>query len=102
MLFESTVKSLNKIDYPGSGFLEATALVMALNRSGDKGVAVRASMKKILELNKESKQVHLEMLNTLFQLMFGEVTKVVTSRDLLELGFEDSKEPKISDYWDYY
>jgi hypothetical protein len=37
----------------------------------------------------------------LFQVIFGESQRVVTSEELHEAGFDDSKEPDISNYYDY-
>ena len=41
------------------------------------------------------------MLGALFVLIFGEQSRVVTSEELLAMGFDDSKEPDSSNYYDY-
>jgi hypothetical protein len=39
------------------------------------------------------------MLDALFQAIFGECQRMVTSEELREAGFDDSKEPDIVNYY---
>lgn len=47
-------------------------------------------------------ETRYQLLYDIFVLFHGENNKIITSEDLLKLGFDDSKEPKISDYYDYF
>ena len=56
---------------------------------------------KISQLAGENQKLHFDLLCGIFNEVYGESDKVVTSADLLSVGFDDSKEPKIQDYYDY-
>lgn len=99
MLFWSTVSSYENIRSPWSNYLEGGLIIRKLEQAGEGGEIVLTLSKKIEELHKKSKKAHWEMLDSLFQLIFGRVSKVVTSKELLELGFDDSKEPDFTDYY---
>jgi hypothetical protein len=92
MLFRSTVSSYNHITEPWGAFLEGPA---HLDDMWDKYGS------KLFDLTRESQTIHLALLDELFQIMYGQVDKIVTSEMLLEIGFDYSKEPKMSDYDDY-
>lgn len=99
-LFESTVRSLLQITNPWSGFLEEGLLVRKLEESGEPGKLVRKASTVISDANNTSEAAHRDMLYALFAAIFGECTRVVTSEELRDAGFDDSKEPKIVDYYD--
>lgn len=102
MLFESTVGSLLRITTPWDGFLEASAIVSTLEKSGEAGKRIDQASQTIMQATRESRQAHLEMLHELFVLMFGKTDVVVTSEQLAQVGFDDSREPDITDYYDYF
>ena len=62
------------------------------------GIVGRASA-VIDEANKVSDEAHRDMLCSLFQAIFGECHRVVTSQELLLAGFDDSREPDIVNYY---
>jgi hypothetical protein len=72
-----------------------------LEESGELGRVVDRASTAIGESNKESEAAHRVMLNALFEAIFGECQRVVTSAELLAVGFDDSKEPDISNYYDH-
>lgn len=102
MLFESTVGSLLQITTPWDGFLEASLIVSTLEKSGEAGKRIDHASQTILQATRESRQAHLEMLHELFTLMFGKTDVVVTSEQLAQVGFDDTQEPDITDYYDYF
>ena len=53
------------------------------------------------QANATSETAHREMLYALFTAIFGERSQVVTSEELQLVGFDDSKEPDMRDYYDY-
>src|SRR5689334_16572329 len=97
-LFHGTMRSYLSIKTPWSGFTDETLVVRQLDQAGQQGQAIFQLSNEIGDLAKRSKTLHLEMLYDLFRLMYGETDQVVTSEQLLATGFDDSKEPKISDY----
>jgi hypothetical protein len=85
---------------PWSNYTEDTLLTRKLEESGEPGRIVEKCRKIILESNTASEGAHREILYALFVEIFGECDRVVTSEELLQSGFDDSKEPNISDYPD--
>jgi hypothetical protein len=100
MLFNSTVDSLLRITDPWAGYLEATLLNQKLQQSGEVGESVYQSSRIIRESNAASEAAHRQILETLFRAIFGDCSKIVTSEELRDAGFDDSQEPDISDYYD--
>jgi hypothetical protein len=68
---------------------------------GDNGAAALSATNRIAELASASQEQHLAMLNALFLCLFGSVTTVFTSGQLRERGFDDAREPKIENYYDF-
>jgi hypothetical protein len=101
MLFNATINSYLSIRTPWSGFLEVGRIPETLEQAGNEGKLVLQLGDEIESLSRQSSKAHLEMLYNLFIVMFGERDKVVTSKDLMALGFDDSDEPNRSDYWQY-
>lgn len=101
MLFQSTVRSLLRITNPWANYLEAGLLHQKLAESGELGRVIDRSSAIIFDVNKVSEAAHREMLDSLFIAIFGECHRVVTSDELAASGFDDSKEPDISDYYDH-
>jgi len=101
-LFQSTVDSLLQITNPWAGYLEAGLLHKKLEESGESFDIVSKAGATIAEANKASKAAHREILYALFETIFGECSRIVTSEELLQAGFDDSKEPDVADYYDYF
>lgn len=101
-LFENTVRSLLRIGSPWSGYLEASLLQRHLDESGEAGEVVSQASRIIHDANTASEAAHRSMLHALFVAIFGECPQVVTSEDLARAGFDDTKEPEISNYYDYF
>jgi hypothetical protein len=100
-LFHSTVGSLLQITIPWAGYLEAGLLHKKLDESGEPGRTVHRATEIIIEANKASEAAHREVLYALFGAIFGECRRIVSSEELRESGFDDSKEPDIVDYYEY-
>jgi len=96
-LFQSTIGSLLSLGTPWDGYLEAGLIYRKLEENGEFGKTVFASSDIIQRATEESRQAHRDMLHALFQAIFGAVDRVVTSAELATAGFDDSKEPLISD-----
>lgn len=101
-LFSGTTSSLLQITHPWEWYLEAGLLHRKLEESGEPGRAVDRASVTIIEACKVSAAAHREMLCALFVAIFGECSRVVTSEELAAAGFDDSREPNISDYYDYF
>jgi len=99
MLFQSTVRSLLQITTPWADYLDESLLAIKLNESGELGRIVHRASGVIGEANNASEAAHREMLCALFQAIFGECQRVVTSQELFAAGFDDSKEPDIVNYY---
>jgi hypothetical protein len=102
MHFEATVRSLLRITTPWDGYIEDSLLNRKLDESGETGKEVYRAGAVIHEATKASEVAHREILYALFVAIFGECRRVVTSEELREAGFDDSKEPDISNYNDYF
>ena len=72
-----------------------------LEESGELGRLVARAGAVIGEANTASEAAHREILYALFQAIFGECQRIVTSEELREAGFDDSREPDIVSYHDY-
>ena len=99
-LFNGTVNSLCRIGTPWSGFLEEGLIVTKLEAAGERGEKILQASDRIGAATRESKENHYEMLYGLFELIYGEREKVISSAELLTVGFDDSLEPDIIDYYD--
>jgi hypothetical protein len=100
-LFENAVGSLLQITDPWDRYLDAGLVHKKLEESGEAGRTVDRASRVIGEANKASEAAHREILYALFRTVFGECDRVVTSEQLREAGFDDSKEPDIVNYYDY-
>lgn len=101
-LFDSTVGSLLRVTSPWDGYLEAGLLMKKLEESGEPGIIVHRASKTIQEANAASRTAHHEMLHALFGAIFGETNKIISSAQLAEAGLDDSKQPQIADYYDWF
>lgn len=80
----------------------AQTLVLMERRENNEqaGIVFRKYIEAI-KLDEAKRQKYLEVLHELFILFYGKIDKVFTSEDLLAIGFDDTKEPDIRDYYDY-
>jgi hypothetical protein len=100
MRFESTVESLLAIRTPWENCIDDTLLNIKLEECGEPGRVVFAVSDTINKAVEDSARAHREMLYALFRAMFGTIDRIVTSAELAVAGFDDSKEPQCSDYYD--
>lgn len=101
MLFRATIDSYLSLRTPWSHFLEAGLLVQKIEALGSQGEKIFSYSKQIEEVTQTSRELHLQVLSDLFECMYGKRDLVVTSQDLTARGFDPSKEPQITDYWEY-
>jgi len=99
-LFHNTARSMLEITSPLSRYQEASLLHSRLEQLGDIGIVVNDAFRAIHESNELSEISHRAILHALFTQMFGEIVITFTSEDLRSDGFDDTKEPDISDYYD--
>lgn len=100
-LFDNTVRSLLQITDPWASYLEAGLIHKKLEESGEHGRIVDRASAIIWETNTQSEKAHREILDALFKAIFGECQLIMTSEQLRENGFDDSKEPDIVNYYDH-
>ena len=97
-LFRATVRSYLQIRHPWSTFLEAGLLFNHLETFGEAGEQIKTYSDDLFKRAEESRQIHLDMLYQLFEMIYGRIDTVITSDDLHQRGFDDSTEPQIPDY----
>lgn len=97
MLFINTASSLVNLESGGDGFLEAGLLYKKLEQS-DLGKKVLDHMKDVGYTQAHLAWTYRQMLYKLFALIFGEKKQSISSRQLKERGFDDTKEPDFSNY----
>lgn len=102
MLWRETVSSYLAIRTTRSGFLEDSLINVRLEELGKAGRSIEAIERQIGELADQSRALHLKLLGDLFAALFAPAKPSATQGELLALGFDEAKEPDISDYWDYY
>lgn len=100
MLFQATVSSYLSLRTPWSNFLEAGLIVKRIEQLGSQGEKIFQLSTQIEELEQSSREAHLQLIYELFERIYGKRDLVVTSQDLKARGFDDSKEPQITDYWE--
>ena len=100
LLFQTTVRSLLQITSPWADFIDESLLVIKLNENGELREIVDRASRAIGEANMASEAAHREMLDALFHAIFGVRQQVVTSEELLAAGFDDSREPNFTDFYD--
>jgi hypothetical protein len=97
LLFDATIRSYLQIIHPWNYFLDDDAINVQLQKQGERGEQIFAMSNRLGEINDESKELHLQILYDLFEIMFGKVDMVMTSEQLKVGGFDDSTEPHT---WD--
>jgi hypothetical protein len=101
MLFRATAQSYLSIQSPRSHFIDDTLITVTLERLGEQGKQITALETTIQQAISTSATAHLDLLDELFVLLWGATDRLVTSDDLQQGGFDDTQEPKFSDYVDY-
>ena len=88
MVFQSALASYRSIRTPWSDFIAMGlgAALLAAEYGGE-----------VSYLAAQSREAHREVIDALFRLMYGEITRLVTSEDLLEVGFNDKDEERMRD-----
>ena len=99
MHFNAVVNSYLAITHPRNGYAEDSLVNKRIDELGRRGKRILDLERQITKLNDQSENLHLQLLYELFIGIYGEINKVVTSGQVLAAGFDDSKEPKFSDYW---
>lgn len=92
------VRNCGRMLYTTSGMLEDGITPNQINRAGERGKNIEAIESSI---NKKIGQVQVEVLELISQylcLMWPIEGNTVSSKDLLALGFDDSKRPTERDY----
>jgi hypothetical protein len=98
LLFRNTINSYIRLS-TGDGVLEGGLLEVKLMALQARGESINQKREQLWQLQKQSLQVHFDLLLELFPLIWGELETSVTLDDLRALGF-DLLEPHISDDWD--
>ncbi len=99
MLFAATADSLLKLDGPRAGFLEDSLINTTIDRIDTPVLALRETEAKLsLHLN-EAREAHLQLLTSLFQVLWGAIEKRCTNADLARFGFDATAEPKLYNYF---
>lgn len=101
MLFMATVDSYLSIRTPWSSFLEEGLIIRKVEALGPQGGNMFRLSQQIQDLSEANREAHLQLLYALFERIYGKHDLVVTSQDLQAKGFDDTKEPKIIDYWEH-
>lgn len=99
MHFSSVAHSLLVLEGPRAGVLEDTLLNDAIERVDSPTLKLRETEALLHAHLKAARDAHYQLLESLFSLLWGPIEKALSSRDLAKLGFDDSTEPKV---WDYY
>ena len=99
--FNTTIDSLQAIRTPLTGWDEAGFLT-DIQECGEVGQEVRRTLRRIEDLCHASHNAHHQMLHALFECMYGKVETVVSSEQLRQAGFDDSKYPDYRDYDEYH
>ncbi len=73
-----------------------------IDAAGEHGQEVNRAGAAIGDAEKACAAAHRRMLYALFVVIFGERPLAVTWQDLASAGFDDSREPDIVKYFDYF
>jgi len=100
VLFSAAVDSYLGLRSPRDNFLEDSLINTALDRLGAAGLELRDAEAKLVVRLQECRAAHLDFLTRLFLLLWGPIERPLNSADLLAFNFDDSREPRLSDYYD--
>jgi hypothetical protein len=99
--FLPTIGAYLSLRTPRTGYLEDGLVTTSLQRAGEIGQRIIAAEDKASTTINEAKAQLLEMLYIMFEAIWGKNDLVITSEQLKERGFDDSKEPQRLDYIDF-
>jgi hypothetical protein len=99
MLFNATVQSYLGLGGPRAGFLDDSLINTTLERLDSQGQLRETEVRLHTHLE-QCRELHLELLEGLFALLWGPIRDPVTVERLRELGFDEAKEPQWIDYVD--
>ena len=100
MLFSAAVDSYLGLRSPRDGFLEDSLINGTIDGLGESGSQIREVEAKLHTHLRECRDASIEMLTQLFIVLWGRIERPVSSADLRTSTFDDSKEPRLSDYYD--
>jgi hypothetical protein len=100
ILFSAAVDSYLGLRSPRDGFLEDSLINGTIDGLGESGSHLRQVEAKLHSHLRECRDASIEMLIQLFIVLWGRIEQPVSSADLRTLTFDDSKEPRLSDYYD--
>lgn len=84
-------RSVGMYRYSSNKYTTATAMYEIHQHKGDQAQPVIEAYRNVRRLQTQTKEALLELLYAHFELIYGKVDTVVTSEDLLALGFDDSE-----------
>ena len=98
MMVETYVASLLRLEETGFG--EGGLLERVLDERDTPELNIRGIEADLHRMGQEYRKRHYDMLASLFRCIWGPLGRTVSSADLLAHGFDDSKEPRMSDHYD--
>src|SRR5215831_18767170 len=100
MLFSAAVDSYLGLRSPRDGFLEDSLINETIDGLNESGLQIREVEAKLHAHLDDCRDANIEMLTRLFIILWGRIERPVSSADLRTSTFDDSKEPRLSDYYD--
>jgi hypothetical protein len=100
MLFQATADSFLKLGGSRAGLLEDSLINATVERVDTPELALRATEARLSAHLEQAREAHLQLLTSLFRVLWGPIEKPCDAADLVKLGFDPSTEPKLSDYYD--
>ncbi|SRR6266496_2594797 len=100
MLFSAAVDAYLGLRSPRDGFLEASLINGTLDGLGESGLQIKELETKLHTHLNDCRDANIEMLTRLFIILWGPIERPVSSADLRTPTFDDSNEPRLSDYYD--
>ncbi|MDB4932348.1 MAG: hypothetical protein JWM10_4832 [Myxococcaceae bacterium] len=100
MLFDATVNTYLGLKDPRSAFLEAGLIESKIDGLGAAGREIRAVEERLYAHLQGCREAHVELLTRLFVHIWGPIGRPLGPGDLAAYSFDESAEPKLSDYYD--
>ena len=100
MLFDATAKTYLGLKDPRDAFLEASLIETKIDGLGAAGREIRAVEERLYSHLKGCQEAHLELLTRLFVHIWGPIGRPIEPGELQDYSFDESREPKLSDYVD--
>jgi hypothetical protein len=104
VLFENTVDAIRRSGVEGSGWIEGGpyASLWRLKESNPQADKAIVTLEDVRAKEAILKQQYRQLLYDLFAVFFGKTELRFTSADLLKIGFDDTKEPQLNEYDEYW